>query len=175
VAVSQTVNVLTRSGYTLSTAQKNSVREGCATSIGTVPSRYRRVSVMLAGASSRGILVPGDHVGGMERLNDVEGAVPAFAAAVGRLGEGLVDVVVDDVARGDQADRGRVQHGGVVGVAVPRLDGDEGMAVDGEAVVRDCLGEQRDRRLGELAGEEAGPQGAGTPPGMDSVIRLIVA
>jgi hypothetical protein len=53
VAVIQTVNALTRSGYILSTAQQNPVREGCATRIGTVPSRYRRVSVMLAGASSR--------------------------------------------------------------------------------------------------------------------------
>ncbi|MFI5893484.1 hypothetical protein ACIA5D_25610 [Actinoplanes sp. NPDC051513] len=53
---------------------------------------------------ARRILVPGDHVSRGERGDHVERPVPAFGAAVAGFGEVLVDVVVDHVTGGDQAD-----------------------------------------------------------------------
>jgi hypothetical protein len=87
------------------------------------------------------VFVPGDHVCGAERFDDVKRAVPAVQACTGCFGEILVDVVVDDVAGGDQADGGCVQDGGVVGIAVPGLDRNDGVPVDGESAVGGRLGQ----------------------------------
>jgi hypothetical protein len=77
----------------------------------------------------------------------------------------LVHAVAGDVTGHDQADRGHVQHRGLVGAGVPGLDGHDRVSLQPESLGRNRLGEHR--ALRDLAREDPVKQllaaGAGLP------------
>jgi hypothetical protein len=97
------------------------------------------------------VLVVGDDGGRMQRGHLVERVEPGFQAGVANFQQHRVHAVVDDIARHDQADGRHVQHGGVVGVGVPDLDGGQPMAFQFEAPGRNRLGQHG--RVADQAGE----------------------
>ena len=97
------------------------------------------------------VLVPGHHRAGIQRCDRVECMQPCLDSAVGALQEVLVHAVVGDIAGHHQSDGRHMQHGGVVGVGVADLDGQQALALQLESLGRDALVDNGTR--GDLAGE----------------------
>jgi hypothetical protein len=93
-----------------------------------------------------------DHGAGVKAGDPVEGPQPFVQAVAAAFGDVLVHAVVGDVAGHDQVDGGHVQHRGLVGVAVPGLDGHDRVALQEESCRGNRLGQHR--RLRDLARED---------------------
>src|SRR5258708_1939015 len=101
-------------------------------------------------------LVAGDHYIGVERFDGIKRTDPLLSLLEIRLGEVEVDVVVGDVSGNNQPDRGDVQNGGAVGVAMSNFDGDQFFAFELEAGTLQRLGDGDSLR--DLAWEEWVPE-----------------
>src|SRR5690242_5120520 len=94
--------------------------------------RDRPRGVVVEGA----VLVTGDDVARLQRLDPVDRLAPRAEAADRALPEVHVDAVVDRVAGDDELEVRDVQDRGVVAVGVADLDDRELVVLEGEAVVR---------------------------------------